>query len=171
MNYRLLITLLIAYCPMSAMFSHAEAGNLTGAWKGPQDLMINPEMPDNLNHALEGTILPTDYGVLSLGREKAQEVLSAVTAGSIGYAEKRVVEKLLSAKHIISPKDMIGFKQSAFNTDRCPLRHFLLSVFQLPIQGGRRGKIFFEKTKGASANQDLCIKTALNRLYSLVDGA
>ena len=33
MNYRLLITLLIAYCPMSAMFSHAEAGNLTGAWE------------------------------------------------------------------------------------------------------------------------------------------
>ena len=100
-------------------------------------------MPDNLNHALEGTILPTDYGVLSLGREKAQEVLSAVTAGSIGYAEKRVVEKLLSAKtYPISPKDMIGFKASAFNTDRCPLRHFLLSVFQLPIQGGRRENIF-----------------------------
>ena len=171
MNYRLLITLLIAYSPMSAMFSHAEAGNLTGAWKGPQDLMINPEMPDNLNHALEGTILPTDYGVLSLDREKAQEVLSAVTAGSIGYAEKRVVEKLISAKtHPISPKDMIGFKQ--VRSIQIDARYGIFS-YRISIADSRRltGKYFLRKQKGASANQDLCIKTALNRLYSLVDGA
>ena len=149
MNYRLLITLLIADSPMSAMFSHAEAGNLTGARKGPQDLMINPEMPDNLNHALEGTILPTDYGVLSLDREMAQEVLSAVTAGSIGYAEKRVVEKLLSAKtHPISPKDMIGFKQ--VRSIQIDARY---GIFSYPYFNCRfkeaDGKIFFEKTKGS----------------------
>lgn len=75
-------------------------------------LKQKPEMPDNLNHALEGTILPADYGVLSLDREIAQEVLSTIAPGSIGYAEKTVVEKLLNAKtHPISPKEMIGFKR------------------------------------------------------------
>ena len=71
-----------------------------------------PEMPDNLNHALEGIILPSDYGVLSLDREIVQDVLSTVTPGSIGYTEKKVVEKLLSAKtYPITPKEMIGFKR------------------------------------------------------------
>ena len=170
----------IALANLSTPFSYAETGNLTGAWKGPKDLMMNvcddnqnqqyvcscgifrtwgwanlsttfsndsiiivseeignpfegrfkiesndrlegnltmgnpgdewyyndkcellkqkPEMPDNLNHALEGTILPADYGVLSLDREIAQEVLSTIAPGSIGYAEKTVVEKLLNAK-------------------------------------------------------------------------
>lgn len=148
MNCRLLISSLIVFCLMSAPLSHAETINLTGAWKGPKDLMINvcdnnqnqqyvcscgifrtwgwvnlsttfsndsiiivseeidnpfegrfkiesndrlegtltmgnpgnewyyndkcelmkqkPEMPDNLNHALEGTIFPEDYGVSRL---------------------------------------------------------------------------------------------------------
>lgn len=41
----------------------------------------------------------------------AQEVLSTIAPGAIGYAEKTVVEKLLNAKtYPISPKEMIGFK-------------------------------------------------------------
>lgn len=225
------ITSLIAFCLMSAPLSHAETGKLTGAWKGPKDLMIDvcddgqnqqyvcscgifrswgwvnlsttfsndsiiivskedgnpfegrfkiesndrlegtlimgnagdewyyndscelirqkPVMPDNLNHALEGIILPSDYGVLSLDREKAREVLSTVTPGSIGYAEKREVEKLLNAKiYPISPKDMIGFKR--VRSIQIDARD---GIFSYPYFNCRfketDGKIFFEKTKGS----------------------
>ncbi len=225
------ITSLIAFCLMSSPLCHAETGNLTGAWKGPKDLMINvcddgknqqyvcscgifrtwgwvnlsttfsndsiiivskedgnpfegrfrieskdrlegnltmgnpgdewyyndrcelirqkPEMPDNLNHALEGTILPTDYGVLSLNREMAQEVLSTVTPGSIGYAEKSEVEKLLNAKpYPLSPKELIGFKR--VRSIQIDARD---GIFSYPYFNCRfketNGKIFFEKTKGS----------------------
>lgn len=108
-----------------------------------------PLMPDNLNHALEGTILPSDYGVLSLDREKAQEVLSTVTPGSIGYAEKREVEKLLSAKtYPISPKEMTGFKR--VRSIQIDARD---GIFSYPYFNCRfmetDGQIFFEKTKGS----------------------
>ena len=231
MNYRLLIALLTAYCTMSVSFSYAETGNLTGAWKGPKDLMVDvcdddqnqqyvcscgifrtcgwvnlsttfsndsiiivseeighpfegrfriesndrlegvltmgnpgdewyyndrcelirqkPLMPDNLNHALEGTILPTDYGKLSRDREKAQEVLSTVTPGSIGYAEKRDVEKLLNAKtYPISPKDMTGFKR--VRSIQIDARDGIFSYPYFNCQfKSIDGKIFFEKTKGS----------------------
>lgn len=221
----------IALVNLSAPFSYADTNNLTGAWKGPKDLMINvcddnqnqqyvcscgifrtwgwvnlsttfsndsiiivseeidnpfegrfkiesndrlegtltmgnpgdewyyndkcelmkqkPEMPDNLNHALEGTIFPEDYGVLSLDREMAQEVLSTVTPGSIGYAEKKVVEKLLNAKtYPISPKEMIGFRR--VRSIQIDARD---GIFSYPYFNCRfkeiDGKIFFEKTKGS----------------------
>ncbi|MDE6165670.1 MAG: hypothetical protein K2F58_01060, partial [Muribaculaceae bacterium] len=180
MNNRLLITALIAYCSISASFTHAATTDLTGAWNGPKDLMINfcldsqnqpyvcwcgifrtcgwmnlsttfsndsiiiisdeaglpfegrfkiesndrlegvlamgnpgdewyyndscelirqkPEMPENLNRALEGTILPADYRVLSHDLETAQEVLATITPRSYGYAEKKAVESLLTAQ-------------------------------------------------------------------------
>lgn len=231
MNYRLLITSLIAYCSMSASFSYAETSNIVGAWKGPKGLMIDvclnnhnqqyvcscgifrtwgwvnlstnfsndsiiivseendnpfegrfkiesddrlegtlimgnpgdewyyndscelirqkPEMPDNLNHALEGTILPTDYGVLSLDREMALQALSTVISGSYGYLEKRDVEKLLSAKtYPITPKQMIGFRQ--VRSIQIDARD---GIFSYPYFNCRikeiDGKIFFEKTKGS----------------------
>ncbi len=111
--------------------------------------MINPEMPDNLNHALEGTILPTDYGVLSLGRGKGTGSIVGCYSRFNRICRKESCRKVAQRKnisHIAQRYDRI--QASAFNTDRCPLRHFLLSVFQLPIQGGRRENIF-EKTKGS----------------------
>ena len=230
MNFRLLISSLIAFCLMSAPLSHAETINLTGAWKGPKDLLINvcddgqnqqyvcscgifrtwgwvnlsttftndsiiivskedgnpfegrfkiesndrlegilimgnpgdewyndrcelikekPEMPENLNHALEGTILPADYGVLSLDREMAREVLSTVTPGSIGYTEKSDVEKLLNAKtYPISPKEMMGFKR--VRSIQIDARD---GIFSYPYFNCRfreiDGRLFFEKTKGS----------------------
>ena len=231
MRYRFLITFLTAYCSMSAGFSYAEPTDLTGAWKGPQDLTINvcddnqnqqyvcscgifrtcgwvnlsttfssdsiiilsdeagnpfegrfriesndrlegiltmgnpddewyyndrcelikqkPEMPDNLNHALEGTILPTDYGVLSLDREMAHEALSTVTPDSYGYAEKRDVEKLLSAKTLpITPQEMIGFMR--VRSIQIDARDGIFSYPYFNCQfKSIDGKIFFEKTKGS----------------------
>lgn len=231
MNYRLLIVLLVAYYSMSTSLSHAETGNLTGAWKGPKDLMIDvcddsqnqlyicscgifrtcgwvnlstifssdsiiivseenglpfegrfkiesndrlegilamgnpgdewyyndrcelirqkPEMPDNLNQALEGTILPTDYGVLSLDREMASLALSTVAAGSYGYAEKRDVEKLLNAEtYPITPSEMVGFRR--VRSIQIDARD---GIFSYPYFNCRfkeiDGKIFFEKTKGS----------------------
>ena len=108
-----------------------------------------PEMPDNLNHALEGTILPADYGVLSLDRVMAQQALQAVTPDSYGYAEKREVEKLLNAKtYPLTPKEMTGFKR---------VRSIQIDgrdgIFSYPYFSCRfreiDGKIFFEKTKGS----------------------
>lgn len=231
MNHRLLLTALITYCSMSASLTHADTASLTGAWKGPKDLMINvcldnqdqqyvcwcgifrtcgwmnlsttfsndsiiiiskeignpfdgrfkiesndslvgtltmgnagdewyyndrcelikqkTEMPDNLNHALEGKILPADYGMLSLDREMAWKVLSTVTLGSIGYAEKRVVEKLLNAKtYPISPKEMIGFKRVRSIQIDARDGIFSYPYFNCRFQETDRG-IFFEKTKGS----------------------
>lgn len=231
MNNRLLITALIAYCSISAAFTHAATTDLTGAWKGPKDLMINfcldnqnqpyvcwcgiyrtcgwmnlsttfsndsiiiisdeadlpfegrfkiesndrlegvlamgnpgdewyyndscelirqkPEMPENLNRALEGTILPADYRVLSHDLETAQEVLATITPRSYGYAEKKAVESLLNAqKQPVTPEEMIGFRR---------VRSFQINardgIFSYPYFNCRfketDGKIFFEKTKGS----------------------
>ena len=225
------ITSLITFCTMSAVFSHAETSNLTGAWKGPKDLMIDvcdggqsqqyvcscgifrtcgwvnlsttfsndsiiiaseevghpfegrfrvesndrlegtltmgnpgdewyyndkcelirqkPEMPDNLNRALEGTILPADYGMLSLDRDMARLALSTVIPGSYGYAEKRDVEKLLNAKaYPLTPKEMIGFRR--VRSIQIDARD---GIFSYPYFNCRfkeiDGKMFFEKTKGS----------------------
>ena len=249
MNYRLLIALLTAYCSISASFSYAETGNLTGAWKGPKDLMVDvcddgqnqqyvcscgifrtcgwvnlsttfsndsiiivseenghpfegrfriesndrlegvltmgnpgdewyyndkcelirqkPLMPDTLNHALEGTILPTDYGKLSRDREKAQEVLSTVTPGSIGYAEKRDVEKLLNAKtYPISPKDMTGFKR--VRSIQIDARDGIFSYPYFNCQfKSIDGKIFFEKTKGSQRKSGFLYQNSPNSLVFL----
>ncbi|MBD5425907.1 MAG: DUF4893 domain-containing protein [Bacteroides sp.] len=231
MNFRFLMSALIAYSSMTVPSAHAEARNLVGAWRGPKDLVIDvcddgrnqqyvcscgifrtcgwvnlsttfsndsiiivseeighpfegrfkivstdrlegvltmgnvgdewfyndscelirqkPEMPDNLNHALEGTILPADYGVLSLDRVMAQQALQAVTPDSYGYAEKREVEKLLNAKtYPLTPKEMTGFKR---------VRSIQIDgrdgIFSYPYFSCRfkeiDGKIFFEKTKGS----------------------
>lgn len=249
MNYRLLITLFIAICSISTSFSFAKADNLTGAWKGPKDFMINvcddgqnqqyvcscgifrtwgwvnlsttfsndsiiivseeignpfegrfriesndrlegtltmgnpgdewyysdkcelirqkPEMPDNLNHALEGIILPSDYGVLSLDREMAREVLSTVTPGSIGYAEKREVEKLLNAKtYPISPKEMIGFKRVRSIQIDARDGIFLYPYFNCRFRE-TDGQIFFEKTKGSQRKSGFLYKNSPESLIFL----
>ncbi|WP_300935722.1 hypothetical protein, partial [uncultured Muribaculum sp.] len=41
-----------------------------------------PIMPENINHDLEGTILPADYGNLALARDKAWNALSTVSPSS-----------------------------------------------------------------------------------------
>ena len=249
MSYRLLIISLFAYCSVSTMLSYAETKNLTGAWKGPKDLMIDvctdsqnqqyvcscgifrtcgwvnlstafsndsiiivstenghpfegrfriesndrlegslimgnpgdewyyndrcefirqkPEMPENLNQALDGTILPTDYGVLSLDRDMALLSLSTVTPGSYGYAEKSDVEKLLNAKtYPISPKEMIGF--SRVRSIQIDARD---GIFSYPYFNCRfkeiDGKIFFEKTSGSQRKSGFLYQNSPNSLVFL----
>ncbi|MDE7443289.1 MAG: DUF4893 domain-containing protein, partial [Muribaculaceae bacterium] len=231
MKKRLLIIALMAYCAISAAFANARSVNLTGAWKGPNDLMVNlctdnqtqlyvcycgifraygwtnfstvisgdslimtstdahapfegrfkiesvdrlvgtltmgnpddawyydgnatllkqkPEMPENLNHDLEGIILPADYGALSLDREKAREALSTVSPRSYGYAEKATVEKLLNAKaYPVTSEEMIGFNR--VRSIQIDARD---GIFSYPYFNCRfrkiDGKIFFEKTSGS----------------------
>ena len=108
-----------------------------------------PEMPDNLNPALEGTILPTDYGVLSLDREMARQALSTVMPGSYGYGEKGDVEKLLNAAtYPLTPKEITGFKR--VRSIQIDARD---GIFSYPYFNCRfrdiDGKIFFEKTRGS----------------------
>ncbi len=231
MKNRFLTISLTIYCCMSAAFSHSETINLTGAWKGPKDLMVNlcvdnqkqpyvcfcgifraygwinfsttisndslimtstdigspfegrfriesdntlsgtltmgnpddawyyngtaelirqkPEMPENLNPELEGVILPTDYGALSLDREKAWETLSTVSSGSYGYAEKTDVERLLNAKtYPVTPEEMISFRR--VRSIQIDARD---GIFSYPYFKCRFRKIdkkvFFEKTTGS----------------------
>lgn len=127
-------------------------GNPEDAWyyNGRAELIKQkPEMPDNLNPELEGIILTTDYGVLSLAREKALEVLSTISPNSYGYAEKGEVEKLLSAKTLsITPKEMIGFRR--VRSIQIAARD---GIFSYPyfncLFKEIDGKVFFEKTKGS----------------------
>ncbi|MDE6324111.1 MAG: hypothetical protein K2L85_08295, partial [Paramuribaculum sp.] len=87
-------------------------GNPDESWffTGPAELTKQkPYMPENLNHDLEGIIRPSDYGILSLDRAMAREILSTLSPQSYGYAEKTVIEKLLDAKTTpVTPDDMIG---------------------------------------------------------------
>ena len=108
-----------------------------------------PEMPDNLNPELKGIILTTDYGILSLDRQIARDVLKTVVPGSYGYDEKRGVEKLLDAKtYPVSPADMIGFKR--VRSIQIDARD---GIFSYPYFNCRcrevDGKMFFEKTSGS----------------------
>lgn len=105
-----------------------------------------PVMPENLNPKLEGIILPSDYGVLARDRIIAWEALSTLTPKSYGYAEKKMVEKLLNAKtHPITPKDMIGFRR--VRSIQIDARD---GIFSYPYFNCRfkkaDGKVFFEKT-------------------------
>ncbi len=108
-----------------------------------------PVMPENLNPKLEGIILPSDYGVLARDRNIAWEALSTLTPKSYGYAEKKMVEKLLNAKtHPITPKDMIGFRRvRSIQIDASD------GIFSYPYFNCRfkkaDGKVFFEKTTGS----------------------
>ena len=231
MKMRLLSIAFMVYCAIAAAFANVRTVNLTGAWKGPNDLMVNlcadtenrlyvcycgifrtygwtnfsttisgdslimkstevyapfegrfkiesvdrlagtltmgnpddawyydgntellkqkPEMPENLNPDLEGIILPSDYGVLSLDREKAWEVLSTVSPRSCGYAEKATVEKLLNAKaYPLTPEEMINFKR--VRSIQIDARD---GIFSYPYFNCRfreiDGKVFFEKTSGS----------------------
>lgn len=108
-----------------------------------------PVMPENLNPKLEGIILPSDYGVLARDRIIAWEALSTLTPKSYGYAEKKMVEKLLNAKtHPITPKDMIGFRR--VRSIQIDARD---GIFSYPYFNCRfkkaDGKVFFEKTTGS----------------------
>ncbi len=108
-----------------------------------------PVMPENLNPKLEGIILPSDYGVLARDRNIAWEALSTLTPKSYGYAEKKMVEKLLNAKtHPITPKDMIGFRR--VRSIQIDARD---GIFSYPYFNCRfkkaDGKVFFEKTTGS----------------------
>lgn len=248
MKNRFRVPALMMCCALSGAFVHAETANrLTGAWKGPKDLMVNlctdnqeqlyvcqcgifrtygwvnfstivsrdslimmstdigspfegrfkiesgdrlvgtltmgapdeiwyykgtaelvrqkPVMPENLNPELDGIILPSDYGALSLDREKAREVLSAVSSGSYGYAEKGAVEKLLNAQtYPLSPEDMLGFKR---------VRSIQIGgrdgIFSYPYFNCRfrtiDGKVFFEKTTGSQRKSGYLYQ---NRPESLV---
>ncbi len=108
-----------------------------------------PVMPENLNPKLEGIILPSDYGVLARDRNIAWEALSTLTPKSYGYAEKKMVEKLLNAKtHPITPKDMIRFRR--VRSIQIDARD---GIFSYPYFNCRfkkaDGKVFFEKTTGS----------------------
>lgn len=108
-----------------------------------------PVMPENLNHDLEGVILPSDYDVLARDRDIAREVLSTLTPKSYGYAEKNMVEKLLNAKtYLITPEDMIGFRR--VRSIQIDARD---GIFSYPYFNCRfkkaDGKVFFEKTTGS----------------------
>lgn len=108
-----------------------------------------PVMPENLNPKLEGIILPSDYGVLARDRNIAWEALSTLTPKSYGYAEKNIVEKLMSAKtYPITPKDMIGFRR--VRSIQIDARD---GIFSYPYFNCRfkkaDGKVFFEKTTGS----------------------
>ena len=108
-----------------------------------------PVMPENLNPKLEGIILPSDYVVLARDRNIAWEALSTLTPKSYGYAEKKMVEKLLNAKtHPITPKDMIGFRR--VRSIQIDARD---GIFSYPYFNCRfkkaDGKVFFEKTTGS----------------------
>lgn len=108
-----------------------------------------PEMPDNLNPELKGIILPTDYSILSLDRQIAQDVLKTVMPSSYGYDEKRSVEKLLNARtYPISPVDMIGFKR--VRSIQIDARD---GIFSYPyfrcLFSESAGKVFFEKITGS----------------------
>ncbi len=108
-----------------------------------------PVMPENLNPELEDIILPSDYGVLARDRNIAWEALSTLTPKSYGYAEKKMVEKLLNAKtYPITPKDMIGFRR--VRSIQIDARD---GIFSYPYFNCRfkkaDGKVFFEKTTGS----------------------
>lgn len=227
MKNRLIITALMIYGALSAAF----AANLTGAWKGPEGLLVNlcvddqnqpyvchcgifrtygwvnfsttvagdslimvstdaggpfegrfriesddrlagtlvmgnpgdawyyngravlakqkPVMPENISPELEGTIRPSDYGVLSLDREKAREALSALSPGSYGYAEKGAVRKLLDAKtYPVTPEEMIGFKR--VRSIQIDARGGIFSYPYFNCRFRKNGeKVFFEKTTGS----------------------
>ncbi len=231
MNKRIIVTAITACSTFALLFAHEHPVKLVGAWRGPNDLIVNmcddnqmqpyvcycgifraygwsdfstvvagdslimkstgaespfegrfkiesddrlvgsltmgypdaawyyngcaelirqkPEMPDNLNADLEGTILPSDYGRLSVNREAAREVLSTLSPDSYGYAEREDVWQLLDAKtYPVTPDEMMGFKrvrsiQIAAND----------GIFSYPYFNCRfrkvDGKVFFEKTSGS----------------------
>lgn len=128
------------------------AGKPEDSWyfNGRADLVKQkPYMPENLNHELEGVILPSDYGILSLDREKAREVISCLSPESYGYAEKGAVEKLLNAKtYPVTPDDMIGFRQ--VRSIQIDVRDgiFTYPYFNCQFEKNN-GKVFFKKTTGS----------------------
>lgn len=108
-----------------------------------------PVMPENLNPKLEGIVNPSDYSALSRSKKMVWEVLSTLDSKSYGYNERKVVERLLTAKNYsLTPEDMIGFRR---------VRSIQLDardgIFSYPYFNCRfkkaDGKVFFEKTTGS----------------------
>ncbi len=127
-------------------------GNPDDSWyyDGHAELIRQkPEMPDNLNPELEGTVRPSDYGALSLDREKAREVLSAISLGSYGYAEKGAVRKLLGVKtYPVTPEEMIGFRR--VRSIQIDARGGIFSYPYFNCHFRKNGEnVFFEKTTGS----------------------
>lgn len=127
-------------------------GNPDAAWyyMGSTELIKQkPVMPDNLNGALEGIILPKDYGLLSLDRDKALQALASLSPRSYGYAELHEVRRLLEAKtYPVAPAEMVGFKR--VRSIQIDARD---GIFSYPYFNCRfreiDGRIFFEKTSGS----------------------
>ena len=127
-------------------------GNPEDSWfvDGTTDLIKQkPEIPGNINHNLEGLILPEDYGILSLDREKTQELLASLSEKSFGYDEKEYVEKLLNERVLpVSPDDMTNFRR--VRSIQIDARD---GIFSYPFFKCRfkneNGTIFFEKTSGS----------------------
>lgn len=127
-------------------------GNPDAAWyyMGSTELIKQkPIMPDNLNGALEGKILPKDYGLLSLDRDKALQALASLSPRSYGYAELDEVRRLLEAKtYPVAPAEMVGFKR--VRSIQIDARD---GIFSYPYFNCRfreiDGIIFFEKTSGS----------------------
>jgi len=136
----------------SKLSGYLVMGNPDDSWyfNGKAELIkLTPEMPDNIAPDLKDIILPNDYGIISLDRQKARDVLSAVAPGSCGYVEKGEVEKLLNAKtYSVSPEDMIGFKR--VRSIQIDARY---GIFSYPYFNCRfmesDGKVFFEKSTGS----------------------
>lgn len=112
-------------------------------------LKQKPEMPANLNPALEGIILPSDYTLLSLDRDKAREVLATLTPESYGYSGKRMVEKLLNARtYPVTLDDMLGFRR--VRSIQIDARDGIFSYPYFKCRFRKTdGKLFFEKTTGS----------------------
>lgn len=126
-----------------------------------------PIMPENINHDLEGTILPADYGNLALARDKAWNALSTVSPSSYGYNEKKVVEKLLNAEtYPVTPRDLIGFRR--VRSIQIDARD---GIFSYPYFNCRfktiGGKVFFEKTTGSQRKSGYVYQNTPNSLIFL----
>ena len=118
---------------------------------GPAELTKErPLMPENLNPALEGVVLPSDYGTLSGDRDKAWEALSAIAPGSYGYAEKGMVEKLLNARtEAVTPADMTRFRKVRSIQVDGGMGIFSYPYFNCRFTVEPDGRVFFAKSTGS----------------------
>lgn len=167
------IAVFVILSALSAAFANADTIGPTGTEKTPEEIMNSRSsdcrnsggacgcdscaelrreshtMPDNISDRLEQILLPSDYGVISADREKAREVLSAVSYGSYGYAERKGVERLLDAEtYPVTPEEMIGFRR--VRSIQIDARGGIFSYPYFNCRFRKIGdKVFFEKTSGS----------------------